>query len=275
MKDNWIDHSLRLAALPADFFSGSRKILRNQHLTFRRIKPDLRMEDLGYTKSKTKMLIKNYVHEESKQVAIDLWEKRLGQRKYGSVGFTCYNHFVKGGSIDAKRSKRASVFGPCIQSVNLTYMEKEKSCEVDVFYRTTEFLKKFPADLVFIRDVLLDGFRFDTAPLKAVHFHFANVTMHPMYFVTLLPHLDDPIEEWLAIKEADEHFFNWSVKWTARYIIPDYHRGIQKFAQAMRVKAGADALIPAKQRKLIIDFCKEHHPGYRNDYVDPEGEDDE
>lgn len=272
MRDGWVDHSLRLAALPADFFSGSRKILRNQHLTFKRVRNDLRMEDLGYTRSKTTMLIKNYVHEESKQTAIDLWEKRLGQRKYGSVGFTCYNHFVKGGSIDAKRSKRASVFGPCIQSVTLTYLEKEKACDVDVFYRTTEFFKKFPADLVFIRDQLLSGFRFDTCPIKSIHFHFANVTIHPMYFVTLLPHIDEPIEEWLALKEADERFFDWTVKWTARYLIPGYHRGIQKFAQAMRVKAGADALIPQKHKAAIIDFCKEHHPGYRNDYIDPDQE---
>lgn len=275
MRDNWVDHSLRLAALPADFFSGSRKILRNQHLTFKRMKNDLQMQDIGYTRSKTTMLIKNYVHEESKQVAIDLWEKRLGQRKYGSVGFTCYNHFVKGGSIDAKRSKRASVFGPCIQSVNLTYMEKDKSCEVDVFYRTTEFLKKFPADLVFLRDQLLHGFRFDTAPIKAIHFHFANVTMHPMYFVTILPFLDDPIEEWEAIKEADKRFYDWSIKWSARYLIPDYHRGIQKFAQAMRVKAGADALIPQEIKGELIEYLKDNHPGYRNDYVDPDLEEED
>lgn len=278
MRDAWVDNSLRLAALPADFFSGSRKILRNQHLSIKRVRNDLRMEDLGYTKSKTTMLIKNYVHEESKQVAIDLWEKRLGQRKYGSVGFTCYNHFVKGGSIDAKRSKRASVFGPCIQSVNLTYLEKDKACDVDVFYRTTEFFKKFPADLVFIRDQLLSGFRFDTAPIKAINFHFANVTIHPMYFVTLMPHLgdaEDIITEMETLRAGDQRFFDWCVKWTARYIIPDYHRGIQKFAQAMRVKAGADAMITGKRRDLLIDYLKENHPGYRSDYIDPDLEEED
>lgn len=271
MKAEWVDKCLELAATPAHFYSGARKILRNQHFSFRRIRDDLVMEDLGYTKSKMTMLIKNYVHDESKRVAIELWDKRLRQRKYGSVSFTCFNHFVKGGDINAKRSKRASVFGPCIQSVSITYIEgKDQHAEVDIFYRTTELLKKFPADLVFIRDNLLKGFDFSTAPLRVVNFHFANITVHPMYFVTLIPSLDDPIEEWEIIREADPRFFDWSVKWTARYMIPGYHRGIEKFAQAMRVKHGADTLITGKKRKLIIDYCQEHHPGYRADYIPPE-----
>src|SRR5262249_16347231 len=150
------------------------------------------LADSGYTTSKLRMLEKHYLHEESIAVAQELWDRRQGQRKYGSVSFTCFAHFVKGGSVDAKRSKRASVFGPCIQSVSLTYLN-DHTTAVDVFYRTTEFFKKFPADLVFIRDVLLPKFNFEKAPISKVTFHFANVTMHPMYFVTILPMIEDPI----------------------------------------------------------------------------------
>lgn len=273
MKAEWVDKCLELAATPAHFYSGARKILRNQHFSFRRIRDDLVMEDLGYTKSKMTMLIKNYVHDESKRVAIELWNKRLRQRKYGSVSFTCFNHFVKGGDINAKRSKRASVFGPCIQSVSITYIEgKDQHAEVDIFYRTTEACKKFPADLVFIRDNLLKGFDFSRAPMKSINFHFANVTMHPMYMVTLFPHIEDVIGELEIIREADPRFFDWTIKWSARYMIPDYHRGIAKFAQAMRVKHGADTLILGKKRKDLIAYFKENHPGYRSDYVDPDDE---
>ena len=60
-----------------------------------------------------------------------------------------------------------------------------------------------------------------------------------MYFVTLLPSLDDPIAELEKIKAADRYFFDWIVKWTARYVIEEYHRGIAKFAQAQRVKKDA------------------------------------
>lgn len=270
MKSEWVDICLELAATPAHFYSGARKILRNQHFTFKRVKPDLFMEDAGYTKSKMTMLTKNYLHEESKNVAIDLWNKRLGQRKYGSVSFTCFAHFVKGGSVDAKRSKRASVFGPCIQSVSLTYMN-DHTTEVDVFYRTTELFKKFPADLVFFRDVLLAGFDFSKAPLKAINFHFANVTAHPMYFVTVIPHLKDPIGELEAIKEVDPHFWQWTVKWTARYLCPEHHRGIQKFAQAMRVCKDAEDRIDRATKRRLIDYLNSNHPGYRNGYIDPDG----
>lgn len=274
MKRTWLDHALELAAQPADFYSGARKILRMRSLQWRSIKNDLQLEDAGYTKSKMTMLRKNYFHEESRDVAIQLWEKRVGQRKYGSVSFTCFAHFVKGGSVDAKRSKRASVFGPCIQSVCLTYLN-DHTTAVDVFYRTTEFFKKFPADLVFVRDVLLADFDFSAAPVRLITFHFANITMHPMYFVTILPMLEDPIGELDAIKKTDKYFFDWIVKWTARYLVPKYHRGIQKFAQAMRVHQDAKKRIPPAMLKDLIKYLEANHPGYRNDYVPPEGEDDE
>lgn len=274
MREKWLDVCLQLAAEPAEFYSGARKIIRNRSITFNRFRDDLHMEDAGYTKSKMTMLTKNYMHEESIAVAIDLWNKRLGQRKYGSVSFTCFAHFVKGGTVDAKRSKRASVFGPCIQSVCLTYLNDHKT-HVDVFYRTTELFKKFPADLVFIRDVLLKWFDFSTAPIDGVTFHFANITCHPMYFVTLLPLLENPIEELEVIRAEDPYFFNWVVKWTARYLVPEHHRGIAKFAQAMRVCMDARKRISKKVMPDLISYLNEHHPGYRNDYIDPDGEDND
>jgi hypothetical protein len=273
MKRDWLDICLELANEPADFYSGARKILRSRSFTFKHMKNDLQMADAGYTKSKMTMLTKNYLHHESRSVAIDLWNKRIGQRKYGSVSFTCFAHFVKGGTVDAKRSKRASVFGPCIQSVSLTYLN-DHTTAVDVFYRTTELFKKFPADLVFFRDVLLAEFDFSNAPIREVTFHFANITCHPMYFVTLIPLLDDPIEELEAIRNADAYFFNWIVKWTSRYIVPKHHRGIQRFAQAMRVCDDARARIKPQIMKPLVAYLDKWHPGYRNDYVAPE-EDDE
>lgn len=274
MKDEWIDLCLELSEHPADFYSGARKIIRARSFTFERIEDDLQLADAGYTKSKMMMLRKNYLHQESRDVAIQLWERRLGQRKYGSVSFTCFAHFVKGGSVDAKRSKRASVFGPCIQSVSLTYLN-DHTCAVDIFYRTTELLKKFPADLVFIRDELLAPFDFTKCPLRSITFHFANITVHPMYFVTLIPSLDDPIKDLERIRGKDPYFFNWVIKWTARYLVPKYHRGIQKFSQAMRVHKDATERIPKSTLKRLIPYLEEHHPGYRNEYEPPEEDEDD
>jgi len=278
MKREWVEQALKLARTEADFYSGCRKILQARRVTFTGFHDSgddaLQMTDAGYTKSKTTMLTKNYLHAESKAVAIELWDKRRGQAKYGSVGFTCYNHFVKGGSIDAKRSKRASVFGPCIQSVTITWISKTE-VSVDLFYRTTEWLKKFPADLVFLRDVLLAGFNFSGQKIVAVNCHFANITVHPMYFVTVLPHIDDPIRELERIKKADKYFFDWLVKWSARYVCDEYHRGIAKFAQAMRVRKDALERISPAKLKTLQKYFRDNHPGYRGDYQDPDEDGDE
>lgn len=271
--DSWLEHCLNGCAQPADLYSGCRKILRPMTLTFPQLDDSLTLRDAGYTKSKLTMLTKHYLHEESRDVARQLWDLRKAKGKYGSVGFTCYAHFVKGGTIDAKRSKRASVFGPCIQAVTITLLNK-KSYTVDVFYRTTELFKKFPADLILLRDVLLAPFDFDGLECRGVTGHFANVTIHPMYAVTILPHLDNPVQVFEDIRKKDKFFADWMVKWTARYICTEYRRGIEKFAQAMRVCMDANDRIDPKKMKALQSYVRKNHPGHRSAYVAPEEDED-
>lgn len=266
MLDEWVEHAIDLSKQPADFYSGCRKILQSRTIKFYDWDDTLQMVDAGYTKSKMTMLTRNYFHEESHQVAMDLWKLRRSKAKYGSVGFTCYAHFIKGGSIDAKRSKRASVFGPCIQSVTITWLSKTEY-SVDIFYRTTEWLKKFPADLVFLRDVLLKPFDFEGMKLKELTCHFANVTVHPMYYVTILPHLANPVKTLESIRKADEYFWLWVIKWSARYLCEEHHRGIAKFAQALRVHKDANERIPKKLLRELAQYIRDNYPKDRKAYV--------
>lgn len=289
MLDEWVSHCLDLSEQSADFWSGARKIIRGVHFSIRDFSDDMSIGDCGFTKSKLTMLRKNYLHAESRDAALTLWRKRVKQEKYGSVGFSCYNHLVKGGGlrshfaeINAKKKaekegkvyklSKASVMGPCIQSVVLTWLRKGE-VEIDVFYRTTELLKKFPADLVFIRDELLDGF--NIKGLKKVNFHFANVTVHSMYWVTIIPHLDDPIAELESLKKKDKKLYDWVIKWTARYCCDEHLRGIEKFSQAMRVRMDARKRIKPPLMKKLQAYLRKNHPGHRNAYVDPDGEDEE
>lgn len=270
MLESWINVALACAESKADFYSGCRKILRSRIHSFKiKDKTPIQLHHAGFTKSKMSMLCRNYLHAESRDVAKQLWERRLDQDKYGSVGFTTYNHFIK--TDPNKKSKRASVMGPCIQSVSLTLMD-DKSTAVDVFYRTTEMFKKFPADLVFIRDVLLEGF--DIKP-RLINCYFANITAHPMYFVTLVPSLDDPTGALASIRAKDKYFFDWCVKWSARYVCKEYSRGIDKFAQALRVRKDAFERIDSHKMRELQKYLKANHPGYRNDYKEPvDGDDD-
>jgi hypothetical protein len=269
MRAEWLKNCFELARRPALFFSGCRKILSGVRVDFGTWDNDLTISDCGFTKSKLTMLRRLYLHEESHAMAQELWTRRLGQDKYGSVGFTCYNHLIK--ADPTKQSKRASVMGPCIQSVTLTLMN-DGSTVVDAFYRTTEFLKKFPADLVFLRDELLAPFKIDN--LRSVRFHFANVTIHPMYMVTVLPLIDDPIDTLNSFRE-DKRFYDWTIKWTARYLCDEYSRGIMKFSQALRVRKDALNRLSSARLSSLQDYLRRNHPGYRNEYSNSEDEDDD
>jgi len=199
-------------------------------------------------------------------MAIKLWEERRKKTSYGSVCFTCFNHLLK--NDPTKKSKRASVMGPCMQSVVITQIKggKQGQYVIDVFWRTTEILKKFPADLVFLRDVLLKDFDFSGMEFMGMRCHFAHVTVHPQYFVTIIPHLDRPIYDLEKLKDRDRYFFDWVIKWSARYLCEEHFRGIAKFAQAMRVKDDADTRIQGKLRHHLIDYLRENHPGHRKAY---------
>lgn len=285
MKQEWLDFAAACASRPADFYSGARKIIRTRTRTFEIIKPDLKIGDCGFGKAKLTMLRKSYLHEESRNIAIELWQGRLQRGKYGSVGFHCYNHYVKGMGLashwenrnnkkieEHKRAKRASVMGPCIQAVNLTLLRKGAT-SIDIYYRTTEVFKKFPADLVFIRDELLAPFDFSSAPIESINFHFANVTVHPMYAVTMLPLLEDPVKFFEHTRSRDKYFSDWMIKWTARYLCDEYMRGIQKFSQAMRTRKDALSRLKPNVLKALQKYLRDNHPGYRGDYHDPDEED--
>lgn len=300
MRDEWLDLCLDWCREPAEFYSGARKIIRNKHWTLkgdalrRESKRRLTMVDSGYRgTSKLRQLERNYIHAESREMATVLWEGRLKRKKYGSVGFHCFGHYIKGTNtnywewlrrkkaddeekkeFDVPRSKRASVMGPCIQSVSITLLNNGNS-SVDLNYRTTELFKKFPADLVFVRDSLLTPFDFSTAPIQELNFHFANVTCHPMYFVTLLPFIDDPIAELRSLKKDDRYFHDWAVKWTARFLCDEYMRGIQKFQQAMRVRRDALEKLTGRKLDKIRKYLRDNHPGYRNDRKSTQPMDDE
>ena len=180
--------------------------------------------------------------------------------KYGSVSFTTYGHNLKGGEyveeVEAKKSRIASVQGPCLQSVSITWLQKDQAW-IDVFYRSTELFKKFPADLVFIRDVLLDPFDFSGMELTLTC-HFANVTVHPMFWATVLPHIDDPLDEMERIKEKDPRFHGYLVRNTAEYVLPEKGTTIANHAQSQRVKKHAMRAIKGRDLRELQEYLREH-----------------
>lgn len=260
-----------MAQRPADFYSGARKIHTGVSLEFEGPLDDsLQIGDCGFTRSKLTMLRRLYWDDEHAEKVAELWRGRMRRGKYGSVSASTYHHITK--ADPEKRSKRASVMGPCLLGVSLTLLNK-RDVAVDAFYRTTELCKKFPADLVFIRDTVLPALDVDAVNVVRMRCHFANTTMHTMYWVTVLPHLKKPIATWEKIKVADHKFWEWSIKWTARYLCDEYAHGIQKFAQALRVAKDANERITGVTLDEVRKYLRDNHPGYKHTRFAADGTD--
>lgn len=269
-REDWVSKCLATSLAPAEFYSGARKIHTGVTMEFGPLDDSLRIEDAGFTRTKLGMLRRLYWDDEHAEAVASLWQGRLKRAKYGSVSASTYHHLTK--ADPEKRSKRASVMGPCLVGVGMTLLSRDR-IGVDAFYRTTELFKKFPADLVFIRDTILPAIGVEPAHVQRVRCHFANVTSHPMYAVTWLPHLENPMSALDRVRESDPRFFDWIIKWTGRYICPENHRGIAKFAQALRVQKDALSRITGDRLTALQEYVRDNHPGYRNDYEEDDDDD--
>lgn len=267
LKEDWVDHAQRLMVAKADLFVGPRKIIRNKRLSFD-VDNSLQVKDAGYTQSKISMLRRHYFHEESHASAVDYWKTYIRRRaKFQSVGFSTYNHTIK-------RGGRGGLMAPCLQSVVITWLDKQ-TYTVGVHTRMAELLKKFPADLIFVRDVLLKPFDFSGMEMKEMVFHFDNITMTAAYYLTIAPHLDDPIAMLEKIKKADPKWYPWLIRWTAYYLCSEHEAKILKFSQAIRAQADAKARLSKQAQKQLRDYARANHPRQRSKLEDDDmdGED--
>lgn len=144
--------------------------------------------------------------------------------------------------------------GFCIQAFTLTLVPEARGVrktEVDVFYRTVEVVKKFGADLVFFRDILLPFFDLSEAPLTRVNFHFANLSVHPMFYPLLALTDKDWEDNVLSIKEHDPSLYRSVLRWSNRVLIG---KDREKFMQAARVTKGLEDNLSKRRIRQLIKF---------------------
>jgi hypothetical protein len=259
MREAWLKWVVELSCAQDDlFWSGARKVLFNRRFTFDTFDDSIGIGELGFTKSKIRILQTKYFHPESFGAAMYLHEHNVRRRKYSSASFHCYNHYLK--STYETRSSAGSVMGPCIQSVVLTLKPHEKRTAVDMFYRTTEALKKFPADLIWLNQnvfPLVPGQ--DKFPLVGVTIHFANITLHPMYLSVLLALCQDPIATLQLIRSRDPALWRHAGVWLSRYLIGGAaSRSIESFAQSKRTADSAMTALAGKPLRDITNYLFEH-----------------
>lgn len=244
MLDQWIDHGLDLDIQKENFILSNRRIFTSRKLSFT-FPNTITLDDCGYTSKKLNDLTKSYYHEDSFQGALALWEKR--GPKPGSVSFST---MIETEKMHSDSSRISSKIGPCLGVISVSRWPDDRLV-VDGFWRSTEYYKKFPADLIWIGK-LLEPFNIPKG--SVLNCYFANLTLNAMYGAQLLVHLDNPIAHLKHVAKTNPQFHK-NVCRNLRYYLVD-ETGIKKFAQALRVRMFVQESIKPSTARQIVKYLE-------------------
>src|SRR5690606_19285649 len=195
----WIDFVWKMAASsPAVAYAQERKFIPGQMWqvdgSVWSNGYDHDLECLGYAppgEAKIKQLKRNYYNPESVEEAREKITSRNNQ-VHTSVGIST----LAGG-------KRKVSQGHCIRSLVLTYSSPkvnphgQEVLAIDIFYRTTELIRKFGADLIFLHDFLIPEVLRDNPwgieTPTVIRFHFSTCYFSALFLPIFLQFVD-PVE---------------------------------------------------------------------------------
>jgi len=157
--------------------------------------------DLGYSKEGSKMqqLTRDYYNEESMKEAKQIIQGRKKQ-SVTSIG------------ISTLGAKKRNSQGHCIRSITVNYFEdkvtpnKSPRFTVDFLYRSTELLRKFGADLIFLHDYIIPDILENNpwgyeAP-DEIRFYFSSCFFSGL-FIPVFYQFTDPVE---FLKDLHKHY---------------------------------------------------------------------
>lgn len=196
IEEKWLGlvEELCLDPIPDRMINSGIKYYTNKTLTFTGEEWNqgfgVSLAELGYGGRSTKMnqLTRNYYNHESIESAKNKLAERMTKKSdYSSVMATM---------VGDEKDPRSQ--GHCMSSTIVTYNPKdfvteEPTLTVDIYYRVTEVVKKFGADLIFlsqkvIPDMLPEGL--SSEDITEVRFHFANIYFSPLFLPILVPQMD-------------------------------------------------------------------------------------
>ena len=184
-------------------FNGARRIVRNLLWT-PAVFPCATVEDLkriGYARPETKLkaLDRMYYNYGEADRVIALLQKRKGQ------AFSAISMSMHAGA------KRADSMGHCITSIAFSITPDR--CEATVMYRSTELIKKFSADLVFIPRV----FERLGLDVSKVSFFFGNAYVSGVFFPSLFIY-HDPIPFLERLRKNEPEMFKVATRFLRRSV---------------------------------------------------------
>jgi hypothetical protein len=125
---------------------------------------------------------------------------------------------------------------------------------VDCFFRSTELLKKHPADLIYLDRILAP---YEIPEGSLLRCYYANITVNAMYHAQILPHLTNPVRHLEAIRAHDSRYHKNLMRNLRYYLIDE--EGIRKFAQALRVRDYVQSALSPKQKRDLIEYVRGYY----------------
>jgi hypothetical protein len=247
MIDEWVNWVDDLAFQEPRYYSGPQKIFQGKmwqvpgSMFFDN---SINMQTFGYTENGNKMsfLKRHYYNREKIIEARKTVKKKWDQNSYGSASFELKNI-----------TKHRQDF--CMQSCTVTHYPAG-GLEVCIFYRVTEPIKKFGADLVFLKEVVLPRFN-RIKSIETITFMFSNISWHPMFICTYLAHHHEPVEFMRSISNHDPKWHKGICKWAIKYLFEGETSWVQNFSIARQNLAAMKRLMDKETEQELKDYFEE------------------
>lgn len=195
MIDEWLKLVWEVARMPGTSYSGVRKLTSDVsfHLPGDKLYHDLTYKDIGYTPIKHKQLLRNYWDQEIVDKAVDKMLSRKGARQT-SVAIQLNN-----------KVKKKTPMGFCMQTLIIT--QNPGNVQVDIYYRSTEIIQKFLADLVFFSIMLPKIFNKMELNPDIIRFRFANAYLSAVFSPVWIRYENDLGGFFKMLEKNDPTFF--------------------------------------------------------------------
>lgn len=229
---------------PTFVIHGVRKIVQGIYYECDELPSDVDIiKTLGYGKQKITRLMNVYYNEAEVATARAKLQERKGEL-HSSVSVLMRN-----------MTKDSRSQGWCIQNVVVT-TDKFGNSTADVFYRSTELIQKFGADLTLLHRVFRE---LEVDPYK-IRMYFANAYISAVFFPLLFQHLDG-VEFFRHIAKHDDRFHFLAVKAVSRYLDPNCRYTYK--SQLKQWKFAQETL----DRKPIDDYLMSVIPEYHEEHL--------
>lgn len=217
-------------------YAGVRKIVEDFSFELDSLEQGFEYEDLCYTPSKGAQLKRNYWNQESWDAALEKLVSREG-KEHSSVAVRLQA---------AEKDSRSQGF--CMQNLVITRTRKKTS--VDIFYRSTEVIQKFAADLMFFAQELPPVLEAHGIKPDVYRFKFANLYVSAMFAPIYIRFEEDPADFLRKLQRTDPRF--------ARTLALALHKHYQE-----------DHSYSYRTRVKMFDYWRKHITKEKADAMEP------